>query len=37
MITQIAKNLERMPDKASADAGYSSEANMINAAVEGVD
>lgn len=37
MITQIAKNLERMPDKASADAGYYSEANMINAAVEGVD
>jgi transposase len=37
MITQIAKNLERMPDKASADAGYYSEANVINAAVEGVD
>jgi len=37
MLAQIAMNLERKPEKASADAGYFSEANVTDAAVAGID
>jgi hypothetical protein len=37
MLAQIAKNLEQKPEKASADAGYFSEANVSDDAVTGID
>ena len=37
MLAQIAMNLEQKPEKASADAGYFSEANVTDASVTGVD
>ena len=37
MLAQIAINLDRKPDKASADAGYFSAANVTDAAVTGID
>jgi transposase len=37
MLAQIEKNLARKPEKASADAGYFSEANVTDAAVTGID
>jgi transposase len=37
MLAQIEKNLERNPEKASADAGYFSEANVTGAVVEKID
>jgi transposase len=37
MLAQVVKNLEQKPDKASADAGYFSEANVTHEAVAGID
>jgi transposase len=37
MLAQIAMNLNRKPEKASADAGYFSAANVTDAAVTGID
>lgn len=37
MLAQIEKNLAKKPAKASADAGYFSEANVTNQAVTGID
>ena len=37
MLAQIEKNLARKPEKASADAGYFSEANVTHEAVTGID
>jgi transposase len=37
MLAQIAMNLKQKPEKASADAGYFSEANVTDAAVTGID
>ena len=37
MLAQIAMNLRQKPEKASADAGYFSEANVTDAAVTGID
>jgi transposase len=37
MLTQIAKNLKQKPDKASADAGYFSAANVTHEALTGID
>lgn len=37
ILAQIEKNLEQKPAKASADAGYFSEANVTDAAVTGID
>jgi len=37
MLAQIDRNLEQKPEKASADAGYFSEANVTDAAVTGID
>ena len=37
MLAQIAKNLAQKPEKASADAGYFSEANVTDEAVTGID
>jgi transposase len=37
MLAQIAMNLGQKPEKASADAGYFSEANVTDAAVTGID
>jgi transposase len=37
MLAQIAMNLKQKPDKASADAGYFSEANVNDEAVTGID
>ena len=37
MLAQVAMHLEQKPEKASADAGYFSEANINDAAVTGID
>ena len=37
MLAQVEKNLAQKPEKASADAGYFSEANVTAAAVTGID
>jgi transposase len=37
MLAQVEKNLDRKPEKASADAGYFSEANVTDQAVSGID
>ena len=37
MLAQIEKNLARKPEKASADAGYFSEANVTDETVTGID
>jgi transposase len=37
MLAQVEKNLAQKPEKASADAGYFSEANVTDAAVTGID
>jgi transposase len=37
MLAQVEKNLGRKPDKASADAGYFSEANVTDEEVAGID